>query len=111
MNVIKIVVDELPERCIFCHNEGRNINNKAICTAKAKAPYPIIDVSKLTRPDLCPLVVEDVCEWTQETSLYDNIKFYVSPHNKYDNVCNDYQMNENVYCLTCGKRIKYVEVE
>ena len=36
-------------------------------------------------------------------------KFYTSPHNQYDNVCGDYQMRKNVYCRTCGKRIKYVE--
>jgi len=54
---------------------------------------------------------EQTCEWKQETSLYDNEKFYTSPHNQYDNVCNDYQMNKNVHCLTCGKRIKYAESE
>ena len=49
------------------------------------------------------------CEWKQETSIYDNEKFYTSPHNQYDNVCGDYQMRKNVYCRTCGKRIEYVE--
>ena len=52
---------------------------------------------------------EQTCEWKQETSIYDNEKFYTSPYNQYDNVCCDYQMRKNVYCRTCGKRIKYVE--
>ena len=52
---------------------------------------------------------EQTCEWKQETSIYDNEKFYTSPHNQYDNVCGEYQMRKNVYCHTCGKRVKSVD--
>jgi hypothetical protein len=56
----------------------------------------------LVIPDWCPLEVEEVCEWVLE-----EYEMCISPHNN-GNWCDK---DEYQFCPTCGKRIKYVEVE
>ena len=108
MNVIKIVVDEIPEYgCDDCTIKRPSVSRGGydiiICSASCK------DVTEhtenATRPSWCPLVVEDVCEWVLHD--FDGRKMYNSPEN-----CGYHATHpEFIFCPNCGKPIKYVEVE
>jgi predicted RNA-binding Zn-ribbon protein involved in translation (DUF1610 family) len=89
MNVKRIVVDELPESCWECGISQVGIQGKWYC--------PILNASYLSnvRPDACPLVVEEVCEWVH--------KFY----DTYKSDCKESIVSQSsyIYCPNCGKRI------
>ena len=100
MNVVKIVVDELPERCRMCKFQSvRPVKNglRMYCSLKDKMVCNL-----RVRPSWCPLEVEEVCEWVLE-----EYEMCISPHNN-GNWCDK---DEYQFCPTCGKRIKYVESE
>lgn len=100
MNVKKIVLkigEELPENCWECDVCQGISPDYLYCLVKH------IDVdAHSTRPDWCPLVVDECCEWVKE-----EFEMYISPHNNGDwSEKDDYK-----FCPSCGKRIKYVESE
>jgi hypothetical protein len=99
MNVKRIVVDELPEVCWNCKLYVW-IDAFSFCGGMKKAVPP--DEVNYERPDWCPLVVEECCEWVLE-----EYEMCISPHNN-GNWCDK---DEYQFCPTCGKHIKYVEVE
>ena len=101
MNVIKIVVDELPERCLECLFSQGIIPDNIYCTiTEDKVDEPN------TRPLWCPLVVEDECVWVLDYHV-DTEMWNVAP----DCCVGEFFRNKPNYktCPNCGKRIKYVE--
>ena len=100
MNVVKIVVDELQSACYNCkffHING-GFSDECIATSKLLDNYDILHGI----PDWCPLQLEEELEWVLE-----EYEMCISPHNN-GNWCDK---DEYQFCPTCGKRIKYVEVE
>ena len=114
MNVIKIVVDEIPEYgCDDCTIKRPSVSRGGydiiICSASCK------DVTEhtenATRPSWCPLVVEDVCEWHETEVNEHGWRFWMTGCKiKYDSSV-QITKGEFNFCPSCGKRIKYVEVE
>ena len=114
MNVVKIVVDEIPESCRDCKywkhtTDYYHLHCSAIDRDLDRNYMEIM-------PSWCPLQLEEVCEWKKDndskTRIYniDNYK-YVSPHD-FDFVYSRQLNNSNKqFCPNCGNRIKYVEVE
>ena len=100
MNVIKIVVNELPE--------GYK-DKKSTVEIEVYASY-INGTNKYTTEYYhgfidSPLVVEEVCEWVMRSNgIAEN------PHNNIITLSAD-GIERATFCPTCGKRIKYVEVE
>ena len=108
MNVIKIVVNELPTNCIDCQfHQILDYVGAHHCTGKPRT----ITHDKhgdLSRPDWCPLQVEEVCEWVLDYHM-DDAMWDIAP-----SCCvGEFSMNKPKYevCPSCGKRIKYVESE
>ena len=102
MNVVKIVVDEIPIICNLCHFEDiLDYVGCHFCYASRKAISREKNYS-LQRPDWCPLQLEEVCEWEED----DEKQFY------HFTDCGSYIDGIGyIYCAHCGKRVKYVEVE
>ena len=97
MNVIKIVVDELPEICNLCHFEDSlDYAGCHFCYAARKSISREKNYT-LSRPSWCPLVADDeVCEWKDKVGR--------------TTACGTtYAEMEIVYCPNCGKRIKYIK--
>ena len=91
MEIKRIIVYEIPG--------GRGVN-------KVLADVVIIftvgnTISQATKRN-CVVEVEEVCEW-----VWEEYEMCISPHNN-GNWCDK---DEYQFCPTCGKRIKYVEVE
>ena len=109
MNVIKIVVDELPEMCEHCSYGATNKQGDNICVSDHNNIRPI-DYFDDNRPDWCPLVVEECCEWKREKESYGEkpSPFWVSPHSKYFYTALRVDNKPPIFCRECGKRIKYV---
>ena len=116
MNVIKIVVDELPGTCYECELIQNYDNGEADCSITH------LVASFRSRRFDCPLVVEDVCEWvgtTKRKGKTDEYILYKSPHehlyyhgNYFSGVNGGIDETKRyIFCHVCGKRIKYVEVE
>ena len=123
MNVIKIVVDELPECCGKCKfvkdNYYYSLSLNPTCTV-SKGDYVIDNPD--TRPPWCPLVVEECCEWKLVVTKY---PYESVTEWDEDMVCQSCRfivpctvledhlggIEECKYCPSCGKRIKYVESE
>ena len=104
MNVKKIVLkagEELPEVCWECDACQGISPDYLYCLVKH------IDVdAHSTRPDWCPLVVDECCEWVSPTN---------NPYRDlYIPLCNEDKtfeiesINDFHYCPSCGKRIKYM---
>jgi len=97
----KIVVDELPDYCEDC-----DIFNDLTNECSFLDMY--VSDSHKRRHEMCPLEVEEVCEWVLNYHI-DNAVWDISP-----SCCvGEFSMNKPNYeiCPNCGKRIKYVEVE
>jgi len=109
MQVKMIIVDELPEKCWECDACQGISPDYFYCMAKH------IDVdAHSTRPDWCPLVVDECCEWVGvviEKSEHSKTVEYKNPHMNIKSQIDYFNPNEFKYYFTCGKRIKYVEVE
>ena len=105
MNIIKIVVDELPDECVECKFQKVrpiNLGIATYCLLNGKMTHKINK-----RPAWCPLVVEDevtfeeFCKWKRSKN----------PDWYWQTECLDWFDDiPREYC-SCGKRIKYVEVE
>lgn len=118
MNVLKIVVDELPENCNDCsyyniHYCGRA--RRTYCYALPSLEEEIQD--EYVRPDWCPLVVDvpEVCEWVQISRRY---SWFVGWETTYELTQHPSMLVDQkdinymfVHCPYCGKRIKYVKRE
>ena len=103
MNVVKIVVDELPENC----NQCRFVKQMSMYNVILQ-PYCTVVENELTidgngsRPSWCPLQLEEVCEWEED----DEKQFY------YFTDCGSYIDGIGyIYCAHCGKRVKYESEE
>jgi len=114
MNVIKIVANELPECCEKCDFYKPPYYRLSDCSyCRSKTEY-ILDKDLLSRPEWCPLVVEEVCEYVGEyggwnehgDTIFFSRKTGCSDEHYQKIVVPDYK-----FCPNCGKRIKYVEVE
>ncbi len=109
MNVKRIVVDELPSQCLRCKYfrvAYTTLQDMDFCNVADR----YIDSDDIhTRPDWCPLVVEDneVCEWKK----HKNYSYFMNPHDYTNGFIAVTEINRLDYCHDCGKRIKYVEVE
>jgi len=100
MNVIKIVVDEMPENCGKC-----TLSEETERSSMLACPFLQSMWYSWEKPKECPLVVEDVCELVLND--FDGRKMYNSPEN-----CGYHATHpEFIFCPNCGKPIKYVEVE
>ena len=113
MNVIKIVVDELPEMCEHCSYGATNKQGDNICVSDHNNIRPI-DYFDDNRPDWCPLQLEEVCEWSGEYGGYDkhgDMLFFARKTGCSDSHIQKVEVPNNIFCPNCGKRIKYVEVE
>jgi predicted RNA-binding Zn-ribbon protein involved in translation (DUF1610 family) len=106
MNVKRIVVDEseeLPENCGEC-DVCQGISPKYLyCLGKH------IDVdAHSTRPDWCPLVVDECCEWVAN-------KYTASYHTPHETmglrIIVETDREDYQFCPNCGKRIVYREKE
>lgn len=112
MNVKRIVVSELPKAC----NDNCKFNNHEwtpFCILAGK----IIHAEHIF-PDWCPLEVEEVCEWAHKK--FDNHWDEYTPitccktaeeKNKFETLRLVGMGVEYKFCPSCGKPIKYVEVE
>ena len=108
MNVVKIVVDEIPIICNLCHFEDiLDYVGCHFCYASRKAISREKNYS-LQRPDWCPLQLEEVCEFTLRKIDYAGFKV-----NQYSPTCGGTSINNTIYkyCPSCGKRIKYESEE
>ena len=113
MNVLRIVVNELPESCRACKLHTvipANFNVQLACFITGT-----INRTPNTRPTWCPLVVEvpEVCEWKKHeliAPLYSDetsFSFYEACVDDYNtNIVEDWK-----FCPSCGKPIKYIESE
>ena len=113
MNVLKIVVDEMPESCRACKLHTvipANFNVQLACFITGT-----INRKPNTRPTWCPLVVEvpEVCKWKHEP-MFDDV-FFRNPHyherNDFAVVPTIIHRDYYKFCPLCGKPIKYVESE
>ena len=109
MNVVKIVVDELPENC----NQCRFVKQMSMYNVILQ-PYCTVVENELTidgngsRPSWCPLQLDEVCEWVLDYRI-DYAMWDIAP-----SCCvGEFSINKPNYetCPSCGKRINYVEVE
>ena len=103
MNVIKIVVDEKDscDKCLFMNAQWTYY----CILAKKNIAMPHIN------PSWCPLVVDDVCEWHETEVNEHGWRFWMTGCKiKYDSSV-QITKGEFNFCPSCGKRIKYVEVE
>ena len=111
MNVKQIVVDELPTNCIDCQfHQILDYVGAHHCTGKPRT----ITHDKhgdLSRPSWCPLQVEEVCEWVLEKTDRGYAAFYIPKDHEQHQDCFTQNADTFKYCPSCGKRIKYVEVE
>ena len=107
MNVIKIVVDETKGCCSECELSFYSKEKQLfICFATKNQIHDSQDV-----PSWCPLVVEDVCEWHETEVNEHGWRFWMTGCKiKYDSSV-QITKGEFNFCPSCGKRIKYVEVE
>lgn len=115
MNVLKIVVDEVPECCDLCwfvgYSEGGySKHNGHFCEGtNAVKENKIISVDPYkSRPDWCPLVVEEVCEWKEHMKYNTSCDVEFDCEIHYMNLEDDSKIH---FCPNCGKPIKYVEEE
>jgi len=121
MNVLKIMVDELPYSCDICWFLGFSNNDCFRVENYFCEGNNTIDSNKITnpyqgRPQWCPLVVEvpEVCEYVGKYGGYDkhgDMIFFSRKtgcsHEHYQKIIvPDYQ-----FCPNCGKPIKYIESE
>lgn len=132
MNVLKIVVDKIPDTgckgCFYHWNlpmPFKHYVSSHTCTVLSKS----IDEDDIkNRPSWCPLVVEETCEWkevTEWTSKIDSEGFWhiatkcdwVYPEDYdvniseliLDNVSQFVKQMRFTFCPNCGKRIEYKE--
>jgi hypothetical protein len=99
MNVKKIIVDELPSTCRMCKFQSvRPVKNglRMYCSLKDKMVHNL-----RVRPDWCPLVIDECCEWK-----YLGVHMWQTCEQHARHM---YPDKRYVYCPSCGKRIKYVE--
>lgn len=119
MNVKRIIVDEVPEDgcCECCFSKvftSKFGNDKVRCVATNKSVSDFaFGYTKQPRPNWCPLVVDECCEWVKIKRNYPDSN---EPYLVYQTGCeyefDDWKvMVDWVFCPNCGKRIKYVEVE
>jgi len=101
MNVLKIVVDELPENCLSCDISQKH-GLDLYCPLINKVLYDAIGYL----PEDCPLVVEECCEWKKGK----NHSLYFNPHIETMGYIASAK-NDLKFCHDCGKRIKYIESE
>ncbi len=99
---IKVTVDKLPEKCRACTlYVGGDFFS--YCAVKSKGIS--IPELPLGRPDWCPLLVEEVCEW--------RYVYYVRGDDYNYESCQGYSSmkykNEYKFCPNCGKKINYKE--
>jgi len=73
--VLEIKVNELPESCWFCDYSATSFDDEPICVAKQVRVFPVIDLKAETRPEWCPLVVEESPEdrWKRQTLNNGNV--------------------------------------
>lgn len=125
MNVKRIIVDE-KDGCVACpfcvrvndymrdYYECKVTGRKIFdCTGMKYREY-IEKFEEIGTPDWCPLVVDECCEWVGvviEKSEHSKTVEYKNPHMNIKSQIDYFNPNEFKYCFTCGKRIKYVEVE
>lgn len=116
MEIKKIIVDELPSVCDKCElAENFDIFDRKGCVATKRF---LRNPSK-ERPDWCPLVVEECCEWVGRTKCKGRVDEYYQyksphdpPHYHYHNIIGKIDDRKTyIYCHVCGKRIRYVEEE
>ena len=111
MDIKWIVIDELPEncnKCQFCHM--LYFVGKRWCFLVQKE-VPEKEYNK-KRLDICPLQVEDACEWIGEYGGYDEYEDTIFFSKK--TTCSDAHFQKvsvpnNTFCSNCGKRIRYEE--
>ena len=105
MNVVKIVVDKLPESCDDCkfsHDWFDDDVSPSGIECEWTKTKVVWRVAINHRASDCPLQVEEVCEWEED----DEKQFY------HFTDCGSYIDGIGyIYCAHCGKRVKYVEVE
>jgi len=108
MNIIKIVVDgELPKSCHVCQFKQTYEMFMPDCSIT----HFVIYTNDEHRPESCPLVVDSVCEWHETEVNEHGWRFWMTGCKiKYDSSV-QITKGEFNFCPTCGKRIKYVEVE
>lgn len=107
MNVIKIVLKAGEKLSSVCKNCCFVVPSAMFDDAGFCKPCNMCFIDDITkdRPLWCPLVVEEVCEWTK----YDYV-YYENPHSNNPKIRSRWcQPDEFVFCPSCGKRIKYVE--
>jgi len=109
MNVLKIVVDKLPEKCVYC--DIPFLLCKAMTDNESVSNQILLDMA--TRPTWCPLVVEvqEVCEWKHNKHEGDNDFQIPQYDNKHGVSWWDSVKHQFVFCPHCGKPIKYIESE
>ena len=123
MNVKRIIVDELPESCNDCDFlSSKFINNYSVCNLRNER-IPEIFIENPGIPDLCPLELEEVCEWHLpkepvgiqvgfETHYFDMDGTFIASCNQRRYKIGSKSLKfKYQFCPNCGKRIKYVEVE
>jgi hypothetical protein len=113
MNVKRIVVDELPVRCDECPIlmwRHKSVNENKVCAVMQKQVL-YNDKMKVDRPSWCPLEIGEVCVWVGNINKeYPIITFSNNEHQNLIKL-HGFDPRKFTHCPSCGKRIKYVEVE
>jgi len=116
MNVLRIVVDEIPEYgCDDCQirKPSISISGYDIFMCSAVDEDVTEHTQNATRPARCPLVVEvpEVCEWIREKTERGYAAFYIPKDHEQHPDCYTQDAGEYKFCPNCGKPIKYMEEE
>ena len=108
MNVLKIVVDELPKTCHDCELIENYDTSESDCSITHRV------ASSRSRRFDCPLVIEEVCEWhiKQTGQMWDeNNPIYTQKRSCYKEAHYAGTLPLSNICSNCGKPIKYIESE
>jgi hypothetical protein len=113
MNVIKIVLKAGEKLSSVCKNCCFVVPSAMFDDAGFCKPCNMCFIDDITkdRPLWCPLVVEEVCEWVLEKTDRGYAAFYIPKDHEQHQDCFTQNADTFKYCPSCGKRIKYVEVE
>ena len=106
MKIYKVLVDELPKTCSGCNYLDNFIfgsNNFCELTGQT-IKINVCD----KKPEWCPLVVEDVCEWKLIKSDDEDYRWRVFKNCKPDGKMLANGLCDR-FCPNCGRRIKHVE--